>query len=390
MIDLPLDDISRFKAAWDAVVTSHPILRTRVVHLGAAGMFQVVLKPSRPAIEWHESTNLDEYVAQDRNVPMGFGDPLVRYGLIKTTEGLSFIWTAHHAIYDGATVSMLSEAVSKAYMGNALDEPPPFKRLLSYLTKLDPAHSDQFWRETLAGARPMPFPVPRLDDPSTTVDSVITRDVSIQAKPSGITIATLLQVAWSFVLARYSGSDDVVLGLAQSGRMISVPEIDRIPGPAVTTVPMRVRFDSEQTIPNLLETVQKTNTDSIPHCHRGLQNIKRVSEDARQACGFRSLLTIYPKKEEQELVFDMSNGRVVEGGAADFHTYPLLLECQFTDSTARVTATHDSKVIDVDQMLWMIQQLDHVIQQLTTPINGCISIGEIELFTPEQRQKIKA
>ncbi|GME46856.1 AMP-dependent synthetase/ligase [Neofusicoccum parvum] len=392
VVDLQLDDLERFKAAWESVVATHPILRTRIVHLGAAGMFQTVLRTAKSPVDWRVSSNLDAYVAQDSRAPMGFGDALVRYGIVTSDgDGAKFVWTAHHAVYDGATVAMLSEAVSNAYSGSSPKAPPPFSRLMNYLSSLDPAQSDDFWRSTLAGAKPTPYPLPLSLDYTPHADAILTHSIRLPRKPTTTTTATLLQTAWAYVLARYSGSDDVVLGVAQSGRLAPVPDIARIPGPAVVTAPLRIRFDGRQSVAATLDGVQRWGVESIAHLHRGLQHIRRVADDARLACDFRSLLTMLPQRPDAEMLpFDLATGRLLGAGAADFHTYPLLLECAFADDAVALTATLDASVVDGRQVGWMMAQLEHVLRQLMADDAATKRVAQLELLTPEDCERIRA
>lgn len=76
----------RFRNAWDATVTAHTILRTRVVQLDSQGAMQVVL---RQGIECQRGTNLKQYLVDDCEKETPLGAPLARAGLIKGEEPTS-------------------------------------------------------------------------------------------------------------------------------------------------------------------------------------------------------------------------------------------------------------------------------------------------------------
>ncbi|OJD32607.1 nonribosomal peptide protein [Diplodia corticola] len=409
-------DVGRFKAAWESVVATHHILRTRIVHLGAEGMFQTVLKPSKPAINWRTASSVEEYVKRDRSLPTVFGGELVRYGLVTDKNNTTtFIWTAHHACYDGASVALLSSAVSAAYSGTPLPAPPPFSRFMQYLARLSPTDSDAFWRATLAGAPlPTPFPLPLTLDYTPRASSTITRLITLPSLRSssrssgGITTATLLQTAWALVLGRYAPSGRAVtLGVAQSGRLTPVADVERIPGPTLTTAPLRIEVgvletqdDNNNTVAALLHRVQALAAAAIPHCHRGLQAIRRVGRDAAAACEFATLLTLGPaekkkngEEEEDGMVCDLvrAAGREVDGedGGA-FHTYPLLLECLFDDESGevRVGATHDERVLERGVVERMVGQFENVVRQLLVVADD-EAVADVELLTSEELDGLK-
>jgi hypothetical protein len=92
-------DMGRFKAAWQAVVQSCSPLRTRIVYNGNKGSLQVVMKNE---MHWRPATSLEDANTREDAVKMAYGTPLSTFCLIVGPESPpTFVWTAHHAIYDG-------------------------------------------------------------------------------------------------------------------------------------------------------------------------------------------------------------------------------------------------------------------------------------------------
>ncbi|KAF5010208.1 hypothetical protein FDECE_3620 [Fusarium decemcellulare] len=393
VVDLNLEDTDRFKTAWEKAVATFPILRTRIVHLGADGMFQVVVKPQSPPVEWPARCDLDDYLARDRLNPMKFGAVLNRAAIVTSGKGLKFVWTAHHSVYDGTTVALLSEAVSSIYAGKSLSKPVPYSRFVKYEKSLDPEKSDAFWRQALAKTKHVPFPLPLTLDYAPHLDSVVGYGLSLgeSSTTEGITAATMIQVAWAYIISKYSGSSTVALGIGESGRLAPVPGIDSVLGPVAITVPMRVDFDDTQDILSTARQVQDTRQQSILHYHRGLQNIRRVSPDARHACEFQSLLNIIPQQQTADagLPFNLSRGQIHDADAADFHIYPLVVDCELSGRSARLSAAHDSKMIESKQMYWMLQQLEHVLKQMSEAATRPMLVRQLELLTPDDKNRIR-
>ncbi|KAI5920756.1 hypothetical protein F4810DRAFT_397253 [Camillea tinctor] len=381
VFDLQPRDLGKFKIAWETIVRHYDILRTRIVDLGEAGLCQMVLKPSKMAVVWRSSIDLDEYVTKDLQSPMGLGDPLVRYAIITAAEGIRFVWTAHHAVYDRTTVAIISTALNRALSGALIQQPPRFTRLIEYLKTRDTVGSNKFWELYLAGVKPVPFPLPQNLDDKPRADQVISRTILFDKKPSRFTISTILQASWALVLAHHSNCNDVVFGLTQSGRLIPVREVDKIPGPMVVTVPVRIKLDNQKTLLALLEDVQSSNTASIPFYHHGLQNISCISDSAKQACDFRTLLSIYPKQYNSETEFDLLEGQIPSNSTASFHSFPLLIDCEFSPSSICLICTYDLQFIGTHQVQYILQQWDSVIQQLITIENGAqLAVSDISLL----------
>lgn len=106
------NDLKRFRAAWEAVVEMNPILRSRIIETDSSEMIQAVINKN---ITWASANDLERYRSDDRADHMGFGTRLFRYAVIVTAyedlEKSYFVWTTHHAMYDGWSLPRILEYV---------------------------------------------------------------------------------------------------------------------------------------------------------------------------------------------------------------------------------------------------------------------------------------
>lgn len=72
-----------WKKAWEDVVACCPILRTRLAQLQEPGLQQVVLKEN---ISWNESTDLEQYLTNDKQKRMDLGQGLARYAIVDDSK----------------------------------------------------------------------------------------------------------------------------------------------------------------------------------------------------------------------------------------------------------------------------------------------------------------
>ncbi|KAM0668691.1 hypothetical protein ACQRIU_002253 [Beauveria bassiana] len=140
--------LENLKAAWEEVVGRIPILRTRIVQHHELGMLQVVVDEK---ITWKNSCSLKDYLETDSEELMELGNPLTRYALI-TDESASFkwlVWTAHHVLYDGWSLKLVADALSRAYEGLSIDCGPGMQTFLRYIKDQSNTTASEYWRQAL-------------------------------------------------------------------------------------------------------------------------------------------------------------------------------------------------------------------------------------------------
>ncbi|CAG7931910.1 unnamed protein product [Penicillium olsonii] len=387
--EIPSIEIAeKLQAAWSSVIQESPILRTRVVECGDHGFMQVV---TNEGSAWQSrTTDLESFLEEDRKVPMSVNMPLSRYTIVRdeSLDQIYFVWTVHHAIYDGWSTDLIVEHAKNAYKGVSTSTPAEFKHFISYLT--DPAResSKDYWRVQLQGATGPQFPsLPSrmyIPEPNAVADRFV------PVKPTtrtSITTATLIRAAWALVAAQYTMSDDVIFGETFAGRTLPIAGVEQIEGPMIATVPVRIRVDRSALVQEFLQAIQEHGLVRSAHEHLGMQNIRRVSADAQLACEVKMGLVIQPRQPETPEKSDdeLPPFRVEDAAheALRFNSYPLMLACSLQADGFNVTASFDSKLISEPQMGRVLAQLEYAVAQLCTQdskqLCDIAGLNEVEL-----------
>ncbi|KAK3320382.1 hypothetical protein B0T19DRAFT_465102 [Cercophora scortea] len=397
-----LEAAERLQAAFESTAADSAILRTRIVQVSKHGLMQVVVNEP---ILWRSAGTLAEYLESDREEEMGLGTLLVRYAIIREGDDVHFVLTMHHALYDGWSMPLIIDRVNRAYQKLPQQRPAAeFKDFVHYLnSSLDRTACDTYWREQLAGATGVQFPALPFEGYQTQADSLLELDVSLKGRqlPSlpgvTVTLATIVRAAWALVASQYtSGNTDIVFGETLTGRNAPIVGADEIEGPMITTVPVHVSVDREMTVEQYLHTIAEQIVGQMPYEHAGLQHIRRLSDDALQACELRTGFVLHPAAGEVSVDENTpANGLVPAGDteaaqeALKFNTYALMLVCSLSLDGFFVMASFDSKAVDKETMQAVLDQLQFVARQLCDDGAKDIKIGDLQCLTSADKSELE-
>ncbi|KAJ5827283.1 AMP-dependent synthetase/ligase [Penicillium robsamsonii] len=363
----------RLQAALERVSAESAILRTRIVQVPRRGLMQVVVQTNTP---WLHSSNLTEYLGTDTLKGMSLGTDLARFAIVddETTSKTSIVLSIHHALYDGWSMPLIVDRVNGAYRGEDIGSPAPFKNFIKWLRDTDQVSTEKYWETQLEGATTLQFPLIPYTGYQARADSLLEHYVKLPRASSSSTtsIATTIRAAWGLLAAHYTSSDDVVFGETMTGRTAPVAAVEEIEGPMITTVPVRVCIDRKARASGYLQQIHDQTVDRIPHEHMGLQHIRRLNADAREACELRTGIVIHPtveesmssSKEEPATAFVPTSEAEAAREALKFNSYALMLVFTVDTNGFLIMASFDSKTIDVPQMEQALKQFDRLVQQI--------------------------
>ncbi|KAF7198373.1 Nonribosomal peptide synthetase dtxS1 [Pseudocercospora fuligena] len=389
-------DSNRFRQAVEEVVVAMPILRTRIVDLPGQGPSQVILDQT---VSWTSESSLVGYLDSDSQKMTGLGAPLSRYGLVEDEQGTRrfFVWTLHHALYDGWSLPLLYDAIEEAYHdqdhdllkpnghGSDLQQSTvPFQAFVKHVMAVnkDKNGAAAFWQEQLAELESEVFPA--LPSPAyrpRANGSVMHKVTALQWRRDDITASTAVRAAWAILAARYTNVSEATFGATVSGRQAAVAGIQRMAAPTIATVPIRIRFPDGATVDEILNQIQKQAVDMVPYEQVGLQRIRRFSDDTERGCNFQTLLVIQPAEQVissagRTLFIGSGN---INGEEADlFSNYALVVVCELGNADVQLRLTFDSTAIDKTQVRRMAAQFEHVLRQVCTYSLPGLKVADIE------------
>ena len=315
-----------FKQAWQAVVDRHTILRTAFVWEGLDEALQVVRQ--RVEIPWEhqdwgglspvdQQTRLETFLRTDRG--RGFelgGAPLMRLALIQLGQDLhQFIWSFHHLLLDGWSMRLALNEVFALYEAFCRGEKlhlkatRPYRDYIAWLQGQNLPEAETFWKQRLKGlTAPTDLKVESgkwkveddddspaalrgsYDEQQTELPETTTAALGSMARGHRLTLNTLVQGAWTLLLHRYSGENDVVFGATVSGRPADLAGVEDMVGLFINTLPVRVQVSPEASLLPWLKALQTQQVEISQYEASPLVEVQGWSEVPRGQPLFESIL----------------------------------------------------------------------------------------------------
>jgi amino acid adenylation domain-containing protein len=281
-----------------AMLRRHPNLRASFVSDDVPHPVQVV--PSQVDLPWRQVTATPEVVAavetdeRRRGFDLAHG-PVIRFLLIELPDTRwRFLITAHHIVIDGWSLPIFLGELLTLYrtggdVGSLPPPPRPYRDYVGWLARRDSRLGEQLWREHLRGlsaptmlstALTGGHGAQRSGRPKCTqlsLDDAATTRLVDAARSCGVTVNTMMQVAWALVLSGLTGREDVVFGVTVSGRPTELTGVESMVGLFVNTVPLRIRLDPKRAVAEQCSIVQRDASRLREHAYFSHAELRRFA-----------------------------------------------------------------------------------------------------------------
>lgn len=266
-------------AALARVVERHEVLRT-VIRLHGGEVVQVVRAPEPVALPVVDvdggmpeaRARAEELCAEPFDLGRG---PLLRCWLLRLGPDEHVLLTSmHHTISDGLSLTVMLKDITASYAdlaegGDGTLEELPLQYAdyaLWQQEQLAGGVLDEqldFWTQQLTGLPPLRLPRDHRPPARATYDAVVAgvelkgpllstlRDA---APGGGGTPFMVTMAAYAAVLSRWSGQQDLVVAVPMAGR--SEPDLEKLVGFFVNSLPVRLHVDPGMTFTELLADVR--------------------------------------------------------------------------------------------------------------------------------------
>jgi amino acid adenylation domain-containing protein len=410
-------DHEYFRAAWQAVINRHAVLRTAFVWRGLERMAQVVFRTVQTPLrfaDWSVSSdrqqaeNLHEYLATDRLQGFDLANaPLLRLLLVSLgSQRYQIVISYHHGLLDGWSYLMVMKEMARTYEALArgkelqLPEPRQYREFIRWLEAQDGARAEAFWRDRLRGVTDptrLPFDLGIAsavtasigdDEIGFTLSRDLTASLMAFGKRQHLSLNTLVQGAWALVLSRSSGENDVVFGATVAGRPAELEGVEYMVGLFINTIPIRVRVDAALSVLDWLRKVQCERMADYEFQYTRLADIQKWTAPTHSQSLFDSLVVFenYPVD-----LFERRHGEergtleIEKGVTRELVSYPLCLVVCPGDEL-RIQIAYSSARFSRESIEQIGVWLEHVLQTFVQ--NSQTAVRDIGLLQQNDEQAI--
>ncbi|HEX6372561.1 MAG TPA: amino acid adenylation domain-containing protein, partial [Longimicrobium sp.] len=398
--------LDAYLRAFDATIARHDILRTAIVWEGLPEPVQVVWRQAALPVEEVELDPAAGDVAEQlyrRYDPRHHRidvrrAPLMRCYVAREADGERWVLLLllHHLAGDHTTIAVLREEIDAHLTGrvDSLPAPVPFRNLVAQVRLgVSPEEHRAFFTEMLGDVDEPTAPFGLLDvrgdgaeieAARLDVEDGLGARLRERARALGVSAATVCHVAWGQVLARASGRDDVVFGTVLFGRMQGGEGAERVMGPFLNTLPLRVHVGDVPAEAGVRQT-HALLAKLLRHEHASLVLAQRCSAVDASAPLFTSLLNYrYSRRRTPAAAAPARGGRTSKGGERT--NYPLNLSVDDVGDGFALTVQAPASVQPLRVCEMMHAALESLVAALETAPGA--ALGRLDVLPEAERARV--
>lgn len=287
-------NVNLLQQTLDILTRKHEVLRSRFDE-STGELLQIILKETESSIEIKEISYSDaehrEVIRQDERKKLFDlrNEPAFRLLVLKYGDIHEVIWTSHHIIFDGWSLSLFINELKATYLqltqGSFKNEHKK-SSLLDYYRwseNLSTSVSQNFWNDYLKNVGQKEGLLAGVNGKFVKKEwdyhlgQETTTQIQTFCAEIGITQNNFFLYAWGLLLADLKGYKDVTFAAMNSGRSPEVEQIDEMLGLFINMNPVRINLRDESNIQQALVNFHASAIDAKPHQYLAFRKILSAS-----------------------------------------------------------------------------------------------------------------
>ena len=376
-------DAERLGKAVNGLIARHEGLRTSFENRNGQ-IVQVINEASTIGIE-----KLNSEKAEEINTAFDLGTaPLFRVGYYENT----IVVVAHHIIVDGESMTVLCKELNELYMGRELKETVQYGEFA--VTDTYTEENEKYWlnvfsesvpeielptdyerpeKQTFAGARKQEY-----------IDIKTHNQVVEKCTKLNITPYVFYMACYNVLLSKYSGNEDICVGMPISGR---TSKFHNTIGMFVNTVVLRTSIDGNKTINEFMQEIRVNSISAIDNQNYPFgELVKKVNKQNTNRNPLFDVMFAYQNEVIPVIIF----------GDKEAASASIDLKAVKCDLNFNIVPTRDNVAISVEYStdLFKEETINKFIEAYKSILAQCLEetkqIKEITVLTEEEKEQINS
>ena len=400
-------NVLALEKAISEIIHRHEILRTNfnningspVQTINESGQFELPIVELRRGID-----RLENHLKEERTNTFDLAnDSLIRAKLLRlNAQEHVLVITLHHIIFDGWSMGILSRELSALYSAFCQGNPVPLAKLPLQYADFAVQQQEQFtkavwqtqlayWRKQLSDAPPV-LNLPT-DNPRPAIQTFIgkrefrilspslSKSLGVLSKREGVTLFMTLLSAFKILLARWSGSDDILVGSPLAGR--NRLEIEPLIGLFLKTVVLRTKLTDNPSFLELLRRVKEVTLGAFEHQDIPFEKLVEELQPER-SLGYTPIFQVLfnmANMGQSSLELPGLNIEPISSKSDAPAKFDLTLYVKETKSGIKLDLVYNAKLFAPSRMVQMLEQLEYLLAQIVASPER--AIADLSLVTPQ-------
>ncbi|TKK16228.1 non-ribosomal peptide synthetase, partial [Pseudomonas viridiflava] len=402
-------NIEALRRSIEALIERHETLRTtfeqqgdealQVVHPASAFLLSVDRLADGQSVQDY----VDHEVQQPFDLQHG---PLLRVRLLQVAdEEHVLVLTQHHIVSDGWSMPIMVEELLQGYqaisLGRAIEREPLLIQYADYaiwqrnwLEMGEQARQLEYWKNQLGDQSPVlelptDRPHPATRNPhgarlNVELDAALLNSLKSLAREQGITLFMVLLASFQTLLHRYSGQDDVRVGVPIANRNRS--ETEGLIGFFVNTQVLKAEFSAQTTVAQLLQQIKQTAVQAQAHQDLPFEQLVEALQPERDPSRSPLFQVAYNHQTESRNEARELAGLRLEYQLSDKHTaqFDLTLDtCERLDGLG-ASLIYATNLFDASTVERMAGHWRNLLQAMTNDVRQ--RIADLPLLSTDERE----
>ncbi|MCP1132753.1 LLM class flavin-dependent oxidoreductase [Paenibacillus polysaccharolyticus] len=321
-------------------------------------------------------------------------------GLLKVQKSEWHIIIAfHHMLMDGWSNMIFMERWLKSYQNlifskdiKSNHEVIKYSQFINFLRNTNTEAEKKYWERFLSGyTKSSLFKKYNSSSTSFLSHKLLVGESDTKLLVNAInthksTLAMAVYTAWGILLQNYSQSEDVLFGIAVSGRSIALEKIEEAMGLFINTIPFRFNFDDQKTIEEVIKQCGTRFHEIVEFEHTPLTKIHEYAGLGKIDRLFDTLVVIENYPMDIARLEKNYNISVINYEVHETTPYDMTLTVTPMENNLEFTFSYNSGIFDKDFIEEFSRQFVCMLNRIVS--NPTVKLEEISLLPIEEISKV--